>query len=281
VQAVQALKATYRLSVLLEIAELSRSTYFYHQARLGRPDPQAELDVAIRTAVTQAKGRYGHRRIHRELTKTGWRVAKKTVLQRMRQLGLVCQVRRKKRFTTYRGEVGTTAPNVLNRAFAATAPNQTWVTDLTEMRVGEEKRYLAPVMDLFDRQIIAYTLGRSPTVALTNAALAQALTTLQPGDRPLVHSDQGAHYRHASWQGLLATVGATPSMSRKGNCLDNAVIESFFGHLKAEVGIERFTSIGALETAVHDYIQWYNQERTSATLNGLSPVQYRAQAHIG
>lgn len=116
----------------------------------------------LRTAFARELERYEHRRIHRELAKTGWGVAKKTVLKRMRMLGLRCHVRRKRRFTAYRGEVGTTAPNRLNRAFTAIAPNQKWVTDVTEFRIGDEKLYLAPVMDRFDRQIIAYTLGRSP-----------------------------------------------------------------------------------------------------------------------
>jgi putative transposase len=284
VQAVQALKAEFPLAVLLAVAGLARATFFYHQARLARPAARAALDAAlddaIRTAVTQAKGRYGHRRIHRELGKDGWRVAKKTVLARMRTLGLTCQVRRRKRGTSARGERGTTAPNLLNRDFTASAPNQRWVTDVTELRIGDDKRYLAPVMDLFDRQIIAYTLGRAPNLEVATSALQAALATLGPAEQPLVHTDQGFQYQHRAWRALLAQAGATPSMSRKGNCLDNAVIESFFGHLKAEVLLERFPSIEALETAVHAYIHWYNHERTSEPLKGLSPVQYRAHAHL-
>lgn len=266
--------------MLLAVAGLARSTFFYHQARLQRPDPKAELKAAIRTVFDQAKGRYGHRRIHRELHKTGRRVAKKTVLKQMRALGLICHVRRRKRFTTYRGEIGATAPNRLNRVFTAIAPDQRWVTDVTEFRIGEDRLYLAPVMDLFDRQIIAYSLGGAPNLALTNSALRQAIATLPPGHHPLVHSDQGFQYQHRSWQALLAEVGATPSMSRKGTCLDNAVIENFFGHLKSELFLNRFTRIDALALAIHDYLHWYNHERTSATLKGLSPVDYRTQALV-
>jgi putative transposase len=280
VDAVCALKAEHRLHVLLEVAGLARSTFFYHQARLTRPEPPEELNPAIRTAFAHAKGRYGHRRIHRELGKLGWRVAKKTVLARMRLLGLRCQVRRRKRFTTYRGMRGTQAPNRLNRVFTASAPNQTWVSDVTAFQIGEERCYLSPVMDLFDRQIIAYTLRRAPNLELATSALRQALATLAPGEQPLVHTDQGFQYQHRAWHRLLAAAGATPSMSRKGNCLDNAVIESFFGHLKSELLLERFVSIDALETAIHAYIRWYNHERTSSTLQGLSPVQYRAQTLV-
>ena len=281
VQAVQAVKAEdpdVPLALVLAVAGLARATYYYHRARGGRPDPHAALKVAIQTHVTHAKGRYGHRRIQRELGKNGWRVAKKTVLAQMRELGLSCQVRRRKRGITSHGAVGTTAPNRLNRVFTAIAPNQTWVSDITEFRIGEEKCYLAPVMDLCDRQIIAYTIGRAPTLELATSALRRALATLPPDAQPLVHTDQGFQYQHRAWHQLLAEAGATASMSRKGTCLDNAVIESFFGHLKSELLLERFASIAALETALHAYVQWYNHERTSATLNGQSPVQYRALA---
>lgn len=278
VHAVVALKAQYRLPVLLEIAQLARSTFFYHQARLSRPDVHATLKVAIQRIFTQAQGRYGHRRIHARLRTEEWRITKKTVWKLMRQLGLICQVRRRRRYHAFKGEVGTMAPNLLGRDFCATAPNQKWVTDVTEFRVGDQKVYLAPVMDLFDRQVIAYTVGVSPTLALTNHALRDALATLPEGQTPLVHSDQGFQYQHASWHTLLARAGATPSMSRKGNCLDNAVMENFFGHLKEELFHHvRFLSTGALATALHEYIHWYNNERISTKLKGLSPVQYRAQ----
>lgn len=137
----------------------------------------------------------------------------------MRTLGLVCKVRRKKRYNSYRGEQGAVALNVLNRDFEATAPNQKWVTDVTEFNVGDRKLYLSPVMDLFDRQIISYTLGSSPNLALTNTSLSKALTTLKDGEKPLVHSDQGFQYQHLSWRTLLGGAGAVQSMSRKANSL--------------------------------------------------------------
>lgn len=277
-RAVVALKADYPLGVLLDIAGLARSTFSYHQARLVRPDPQADLKAAIRKVFVQVHGRYGHRRIHARLRTEGWRVAKKTVLRLMRHLGLVCQVRRR-RSRWYRGEIGTVAANVLNRDFTATAPNQKWVTDVTEFRVGAQKVYLAPIMDLFDRQIITYTIGPSPTLELTNRVLRDALATLPEGQAPLIHSDQGFQYQHLSWQSLLAAVGATPSMSRKGTCLDNAVMETFFGHLKEEMFHHTtYPDRDSLVSAIHAYIAWYNTDRISMTLKGLSPVQYRTQA---
>jgi putative transposase len=279
VQAVVALKADYRLALVLEVAGLARSTYFYHQARQHRPDAQAALKTAIRTAFAQAHGRYGHRRIQASLVVKGWRVAKKTVLALMRQLGLVCQVRRRRGYRSYRGAVGKTAPNRLDRDFRASAPNQKWVTDVTEFAVGADKLYLAAILDLFDRQIVAYTIGVAPNLGLTNRTLQAALATLEPGQTPLVHSDQGAPYQHASWRALLAGVGATASMSRKGTCLDNAVMENFFSHLKAEcTRRRRFASVGELHQALQDYLAWYNTDRISTTLNNLSPMHYRAYA---
>ncbi|MFF0818749.1 IS3 family transposase [Rhodococcus sp. NPDC003318] len=284
VRAVIALKAEHRLEVLLEVAGLARSTFFYHQARAHAPDPQAQLKTAITEIFERNHGRYGHRRVHHELVRAGVAVAKKTVLALMSELGLVCRVRRRRRYNSYQGQLAALAPNLLDRDFTADAPNRKWVTDVTEFRIGEDKLYLSPIMDLFDRQIIAYTLGPSPTLQLTNTSLSAALTTLdlaQPDvTQPLiVHSDQGFQYQHASWRRLLADAGATQSMSRKANCFDNAVIENFFGHLKEELFHHvRYSTIDALTDALHEYIHWYNTERISTKLDGLSPVTYRAQA---
>lgn len=264
--------------MLLDIAGLARSTFFYHQTRLQAPDSQAELKAAVTKVFKKNQARYGHRRIHRELLKEGWQVAKKTVLKLMRKLGLVCKVRRKKRYVSYQGELGGIAPNLLDREFDATAPNEKWVTDVTEFRVGAQKLYLSPVMDLFDRQIISYSVGISPNLDLTNTSLRQALATLRDGDKPLVHSDQGFQYQHVSWRTLLKNAGAVQSMSRKGNCYDNAVMENFFGHLKEELfNHVRFLNADALAQQLKEYIRWYNTERISTKLKGLSPVEYRAQ----
>ncbi|MBP0090053.1 transposase, partial [Rhodococcus hoagii] len=175
VDAVVSLKAEHRLDVLLDIAGLARSTFFHHQARRQAPDPHAELKTAICEVFEGSHGRYGHRRIHQVLAQAGRRVAKKTVLMLMRTLGLVCRVRRKRTYIAYQGRVGKVAANLLDRDFTADAPNRKWVTDVTEFRVGDQKLYLSPIMDLFDRQIIAYTIGPSPTLELTNTSLRTAL----------------------------------------------------------------------------------------------------------
>jgi putative transposase len=278
-RAVAALKAEYPLPVLLEVAGLARSTFFYHQARIGRLDPKQALKDAIAKAFTEAKGRYGHRRLHTVLTRQGWKVAKKTVLALMRGLGLACGVRKRRRpYRSYQGQVGTTAPNLLDRQFDAEAPGRKWVTDVTEFAVGDRKVYLSPVIDLFDRSVVAYAIGASPSMALTHTSLRDAIGTLAAHEHPLVHSDQGFQYQHASWRRLLNTRGLTQSMSRKGNCLDNAVAEGFFGHLKSEIfQTSRPQTTDQLTTTLHEYIGWYNTERIHTRLQGLSPANYRAQ----
>lgn len=277
VRAVLSLKAEHSLEHLLAAAGLARSTFFYHQARLERPDPHAELKEAI-TGTFEENRRRGHRVVHRELRKAGWLVAKKTVLKLMRELDLVCLIRRRRRYVSYQGMVGKVADNVLNREFTATAPNQKWVTDVTEFRVCDRKVYLSPIMDLFDRQIISYAVSTSPNLELTNSSLRDALATLGGGQAPLVHSDQGFQYQHRSWRGLLTKAGARQSMSRKANCYDNAVIESFFGHLKEEMFHHtRYLSIEAFTTALDDYITWFNTSRSHTHCEGLSPARYRTQ----
>lgn len=274
--AVAACKAEHALRTLLQIAGLARSTFFYHQARSRRPARDADLAAAVEREFTAQHGKYGHRQILTALRGRGWRVAKKTVLAAMRRQGLRCHVRRAKRYSSYPGEEGQIAPNLLNRDFTAAAPNEKWVTDITEFRVGDHKLYLSPVMDLFDRQVIAYRMGTSPDLALTNESLRDAFRSA-PDATPLVHSDHGMHYRHRSWRRILATHHATQSMSRKATCYDNAIIENFFGQLKTEMFYPtRFATIADLTTAIEEHITWYNTVRTSTRLEGMSPVNYRA-----
>lgn len=265
--------------MLLQIAGLASSTWYYHQQQAQQSDPDATLKNAMQTIFAEVHGRYGYRRMHAHLVADGWIVGKKRVRTLMHVLGLVCQVRRRKPYRSYAGEIGKIAPNLLNRDFTTSAPNQKWVTDITEFRVGERKVYLSPIMDLFDRQIIAWSVGVSPSLNLAITALDTALATLPPGAQPLIHSDQGFHYQHMSWQLRLVNAGAMQSMSRKGNCLDNAVMENFFGHLKEEMFHHtHYPDVDTFVVALNAYITWYNTERISTRLKGMSPVQYRTHA---
>lgn len=186
-----ALRAEHRLEVLLDVAGSARSMFFYHQSLANVPDRGASLKAAIKGTFTKNHARYGHRRIYIELLKLGRTVAKKTVLKLMRSLRLICKVRSRKRDNSYQSEQGIVAPKLLKRQLEADASNQKWVTDVTEFSVGDRMLYLSPIIDLFDRQIISYAIGASPNPNLANASLRGALATLENGQKPLVHSDQG------------------------------------------------------------------------------------------
>lgn len=189
----------------------------------------------------------------------------------------MCKVRQH-RYRSYRGEVGKKAPNLLNREFKAEAPNQKWVTDVTEFKIGGRKLYLSTILDLYNGEIISFQAAESPNLSLVIDMLGKALNRLPDNSKLMLHSDQGWQYRHVSYCGLLEEHGITQSMSRKGNCYDNAVMENFFGHLKSELlYLEEFEDMETLKEALEEYIAYYNNCRIKMKLNGLSPVQYRLQ----
>ena len=186
---------------------------------------------------------------------------------------------RRKRYHSYKGNVGKVAPNILQRDFSAQRPNQKWVTDVTEFRVGEKKLYLSPVLDLYNGEIVAYEVAQKPVFTLVKTMLNKALSTLTAGERPLLHSDQGWQYQMAAYQHELRSHGIEQSMSRKGNCLDNAAMESFFGTLKSEFFyLNRFENVEELDERLGEYIRYYNHDRIKSKLGGLSPVEFRTQS---
>ena len=260
------------------MAELSRSTFYYHLKALDAVDPYAELKLRIGAIYARHKGRYGYRRITAVLRQAGELVNHKKVQKLMQALGLKSLVRAKK-YRSYRGQSHHVAANVLARDFEAERPNEKWVTDVTEFNVRGEKLYLSPVMDLYNGEIVAYETSRRPVFKLVASMLNKALARLKPTDRPVLHSDQGWQYQQLSYRHKLAARSVTQSMSRKGNCLDNAAMESFFGTLKAEFfHLNRFENVDQLQTGIKQYIRYYNHDRIKLKLKGLSPVQYRAQA---
>jgi putative transposase len=266
------------MACLLKLAELARSTFYYHQKSLQAADKYEQLKGQIRTLFNCHKGRYGYRRITAGLRQLGQQVNHKTVQRLMGTMGLKSQVRPKK-YRSFMGEVGEAAPNELQRRFKATAPHQKWVTDVTEFHVAGEKLYLSPVLDLYNGEIIAFETNRRPVFELVDAMLKKALAKLGSGDRPMLHSDQGWQYRMPAYQLQLRKHRLVQSMSRKGNCLDNAAMESFFAVLKTEFFYPNtFSSVDALRDGLADYIRYYNHDRIKLKLKGLSPVQYRTQA---
>lgn len=201
----------------------------------------------------------------------------KTVQRLMSILGLKSLVRTKK-YRSFKGNVGLAAPNLLQRDFKATAANQKWSTDVTEFNVAGEKLYLSPILDLFNGEIIAFETAKRPVYKMIDTMLKKAFKRLSPKDKPILHSDQGWQYRMSAYQTSLASRGIVQSMSRKGNCLDNAAMESFFAVLKTEFFyLNKFTSVEQLERGIKEYIHYYNNDRIKLKLKGLSPVQYRNQ----
>lgn len=257
---------------------MSRSTYYYHAQVFEHEDKHADLKQQIKTIYHQHKGRYGYRRITLALKNMG-RVANHKCVQRLIQsMELKSHIRAIK-YRSYKGRVGKIADNVLQRKFQAERPNQKWVTDVTEFNVRGEKLYLSPVMDLFNGEIIAFKTQRRPMFDLVKDMLKEAIAKLKPTDKPILHSDQGRQYQMSYYQQKLKQHGLIQSMSRKGNCLDNAAMESFFGILKSECFYgQQFSSLDQLEQVVKEYIHYYNHDRIKVKLEGLSPVQYRTQS---
>jgi putative transposase len=274
---VRELRTHHPLAVLLRTAGLARSTFYYQLGVMDAGDRFAALKTKIRAVFERHKGRYGYRRVTLELRQAGEQVNHKTVQRLMGLLQLKSVVRPKK-YRSWRGEVSRVAPNRLQRQFEAASPNQKWVTDVTEFNVGGQKLYLSPVMDLYNGEIVAWKTARRPTFMMVRCMLEKALMRLGPGEKPLLHSDQGWQYQMPAYRRILAGHGLTQSMSRRGNCLDNAAMESFFGTLKSECyRLERFTSVEQLQKSLASYIHYYNHERIKLKLKGLSPVQYRTQ----
>lgn len=272
------LRPQFPLAVLLKVAALPRST-FYYQINAQQADGK---DEPLRTLITSIfhrhKGRYGYRRVTAALRQQGHQVNHKTVQRSMGELGLKSLVRIK-RYQSYRGEAGRIAPNVLDRRFKAEKANQKWVTDVTEFKVAGQKLYLSPVLDLFNGEIVAFKTARRPEFKMVSNMLDKALSKLGKNDELLLHSDQGWQYQMPAYQKALGERKVVQSMSRKGNCHDNAAMESFFGTLKSEYFyLNKFDSVEQLEHGLKEYIRYYNHDRIKLSLGGLSPVQFRNRA---
>jgi transposase InsO family protein len=262
---------------LVKVADIPRSTYYYWEKRLNSEDKYFEVKQAIDVIYHEHKGRYGYRRITKELAKRGFHHDPKTINRLMNEMGLKCLVRMKK-YRSYKGNVGKIAPNLLNRDFSAEKINEKWVTDVTEFHLFGEKRYLSPILDLCNGEIIAYTVMNRPVYKLVGDMLEQAIKRLQPENQVILHSDQGWHYQMKKYQKTLEQHNIKQSMSRKGNCLDNAVMENFFGLLKSELlYLQEFESMEHFERELEEYIYYYNHKRMKAKLKDLSPVEYRTQ----
>lgn len=208
----------------------------------------------------------------------GFKLNHKTVQRLMKEAGLICRVRMKK-YKSYKGEVGKIAPNLLERNFEAEKPNQKWVTDVTEFSLFGQKLYLSPILDLCSRDIVSYTISDKPVLSMVTEMLNKAFERIPDGTNLILHSDQGWQYQHKEYQRMLKAKGIWQSMSRKGNCLDNAVMENFFGLLKSELlYLQTFDSFEHFRAELIEYLDYYNNHRGKAKLKGLPPALHRQQA---
>jgi transposase InsO family protein len=265
------------LTGLLAYAGLKRSTFYNQQKVSLNADKYAELKARIATLYHAHKGRMGYRRIADAVQKAGASISANTVQRLMRMMGLKSLVRVKK-YKSYKGEVGKTAPNILLRDFTAEGMHQKWVTDVTEMKVAGEKVFLSPVMDLFNGEILAFEIDSRPSLGMVTRMLEGALKKLTGGEAPIMHSDQGWQYRMPLYQAMLEKQDVVQSMSRKGNCLDNAAMESFFAVMKTEFfHLNKFSSVQQLIDGLREYIHYYNHDRPKMRLQGQSPVEYRTR----
>jgi transposase InsO family protein len=275
---VNSLRHNHDLNILLEIAGLKRSTFYYHLGRLEKPDKYESIKEKIKEIYHNSKGRYGYRRIMLSLRNMNIVINHKTVHRLMKELGIICQVRMKK-YKSYKGEVGIIAENLLNRDFAANKPNEKWVTDITEFSLFGEKLYLSPILDLFNGEIISYSIASRPHFGQVIEMLDLAFEQHKDLNGLILHSDQRWQYQHKTYQYRLKEQGIKQSMSRKGKCLDNSVMENFFGLLKSELlYLQEFDDIDHFKRELIEYIDWYNKHRIKTKLKGLSPIQYRTQS---
>ena len=273
-QAINELRHEFNLKLLLDCSNMARSSFYYYNLT-GKVDKYSKVKLQIKSIYHKHKGRYGYRRITTELNKLGVVINHKTVLRLMKGLGLKSLIRVKK-YRSYKGEQGRIAPNILQRQFQAEKPNQKWVTDITEFKVKDKKLYLSPIMDLYNQEIISYDLNERPVFDQVVKMVQKAFIKVKNTKDLVFHSDQGWQYQMKPYQALLKGRGIIQSMSRKGNCWDNAIIENFFGTLKSELFyIQKFNSIEELKQEIKKYIYYYNNIRTKSNLNKMSPIQYR------
>ena len=257
---------------------MARSTFYYSYR--PKPDKWAVERQRLVEIYNQNRGRYGYRRLTLALRNEGYSINGKTVRRLMAESGIKCEVRMKK-YKSYKGEVGKIAPNLLEKDFHADSPHKQLDNAVTEFHLFGAKIYLSPVLDLYNSELIYYTIYKRPVLDMVKDMIAGTIAVIGRHTNAILHSDQGWQYQHKDYQNLLKENNITQSMSRKGNCLDNAVMENFFGLLKSELlYLHTFDSLDQFLEELEDYLKYYNEERIKEKLNGMSPVQYRTQNQI-
>jgi putative transposase len=280
---IHAERAAYPISRMCDFLSVSRAGFYAWQ---GRPESQRaredrRLAVLVQAAHEDSRRSYGSPRVHAELAFQGERVGRKRIARLMRQASLKARVRRRYKCTTMSDHDQPIAPNLLARQFEAAHPNQRWVTDTTELITSGGRLFLAAVLDLYSRLIIGWALSAVNDRHLTLNALDQALRRRHPEAGLLHHSDQGSTYASEDYRKTLAAHGVTCSMSRRGDCFDNAAMESWFSTLKFELG-ERFDTLTDAKHQLFEYIEvFYNQKRRHSSLGYATPAELERRYSAG
>lgn len=281
---VTSLRSQYELKELLRSLRLPRATYYDRLKRNKKADKYAEVKAFIKKCFYDSKETYGYRRIHDEALKQGLHYAEETIRRLMSDMGLKVTIYSKHtaKYHSYKGKVGRIAPNILKQEFVAKRPLTVLHTDVTQVRLyNGEWGYISSITDEASREVLAAIVSASPNKALVQATLDELQHHLRAGIRPILHSDQGWQYQMSDYQDRLKNMNIVQSMSRKGNCHDNAPIESFFNLMKREcLNRYRIDDLTSLRKLVDGYVDWFNNVRVSRTKNGLTPVEYREQAMI-
>lgn len=273
------LRRKYSLKELLQVFNLSKSSYCYQKKALDVPDKYENVREQLRVLFTISYESYGYRRMHICIKKPdGSNYSEKVIQRLMKEEKLHVKQTKQKKYNSYQGEISPAVDNLLNRDFHSKNPNEKWLTDITEFRIPAGKVYLSPIIDCYDGLPVSWTIGTSPNADLVNTMLDIAIATLGKDEHPIVHSDRGAHYRWSGWIERIERAALIRSMSKKGCSPDNSACEGFFGHLKNEMFYNRSwagVSIDEFIEILDQYIHWYAEKRIKVSLGGLSPLQYR------
>lgn len=274
---IHAEKAHFPVAALCRVLGVSRQGYYAHVARgpSDRVQRDAELQERVRAVHDSSKQRYGSPRVLAELKREGFAASKRRVERAMRSMGLSARAPRRFRITTTANERHLVAPNRLARDFTASRPNERWVTDISYVWTNEGWAYVAVILDLFSRAVVGWALDTTLSTRLPKDALAMALARRNAGEGLLHHSDRGCQYTSHEYRDVLDPLGITVSMSRKGNCWDNAVAESFFATLKRElIRPKRWSNRLELRTALFEYIEvFYNRRRLHSAIGYKTPSE--------
>ena len=278
-----ALREKYALPMLLTHFHMARSSYYYQQTVMHKPDKYLPFRAQITSVFYENRGVYGYRRIHRALKREGITLSEKVIRHIMKEEGLAVFVPKRAKYSSYLGEITPEVENIISRNFHADKPYEKLLTDITEFALPDGKLYLSAMVDCFDGMVVGWTIGSRPNADLVNSMLDGVIANLPDGCYPTVQSDRGCHYRWLGWIERMKKAGLHRSMSKKGCSPDNAAYEGFFGRLKNEMFYGR-SWIGVSQNdfarELNDYIiNWYNHKRIKLSLGGRSPLEYRQ--HLG